>query len=90
VDGARGRFIGNEKPATSNGSSEKFYKLARPGLLWNGNDDVPLPQNGGKARLPKQLKPVAHNVPVNGAKSNTEKSESAEAKVTRGLQDQLW
>lgn len=90
VDGARGRFIGDEKPPTTNGNSEKFYKLARPGLLWNGIDDVPLPQDGGKARLPKKLKPVVHNASTNGAESNIEKSEVAEAKATRGYQGQLW
>jgi len=90
VDGARGRFIGDEKSPTSNGNSEKFYKLARPGLLWNGVDDVPLPQDGGKVRLPKKLKPVAHNASTNGTESNIEKSEVAEAKATRGYQGQLW
>ena len=90
VDGARGRFIGDEKPSISNGNSEKFYKLARPGLLWNGNDDALLSQDGGKARLQKQPKSVVHNASTNGTKSDIAKSKVAEAKATHGHQDRLW
>jgi DNA modification methylase len=54
VEGAKGRFQTDEKPSTSSGSNaEKFYKLARPGLLWNEADDAPLPEDGGKVRLLK-------------------------------------
>lgn len=30
--------------------SDKFYKLPRPGLLWNGVDAMPLPADGGQTR----------------------------------------
>ncbi len=56
VDGARGRFMKDEKSAPSipNANVEKFYKLARPGLLWNGVDESPLAKDGGQTRPKKQ------------------------------------
>jgi site-specific DNA-methyltransferase (cytosine-N4-specific) len=49
--GARGRF---ERPRTAERPSpsgeDAFYKVARPGLLWNGPDPVPLAADGGKMR----------------------------------------
>jgi DNA modification methylase len=29
---------------------EKYYRLPRPGILWNGTEATPLPANGGKTR----------------------------------------
>lgn len=50
VESALSRFTDGDKAVASNGNAEKYYKLARPGLLWNGVDDEPLPQDGGKKR----------------------------------------
>jgi DNA modification methylase len=50
VESALSRFAEGDRAATSNGNAEKYYKLARPGLLWNGIDEEPLPQDGGKKR----------------------------------------
>ena len=50
VAGAMGRFVVDEDPAPR---VERFYKLARPGLLWEGVDGEPLPVDGGKTRPPK-------------------------------------
>lgn len=35
-------------------NSDKFYKVPRPGVLWNGNEGPPLPQDGGRKRQVKQ------------------------------------
>lgn len=78
VESARGRFILNEKPTTPNGNTEKFYELARPGLLWNGVADAPLPQDGGKIR---PSRPVTNSAQLNGAK--TARDEAAEGKVAK-------
>jgi DNA modification methylase len=54
VEGAVGRFE-EENDISSNGNnvkdSDKFYKLARPGLLWNDSFDTPLEEDGGRVRL---------------------------------------
>ena len=57
LEGAIGRFIG----MNSNGAGAKeapfreddqdnYYRIARPGLLWNGPDGEPLPEDGGRLR----------------------------------------
>lgn len=60
VEGSLGRFKErNDSAASANNSKEpeKFYKLARPGLLWNGAlslwgspSDTPLSEDGGRTR----------------------------------------
>ena len=84
VEGAKGRFAVDEKAAQANGNTEKFYRLARPGLLWNGDTDEPLPQEGGKTR---PVKPTVDKTQSNGAASNNDqatKSEVVKPKATRG------
>lgn len=54
LHGALGRFVprsdtSTETPVKEDGD-ENYYKLARPGVLWNGNDDLPLAKDGGKTR----------------------------------------
>lgn len=52
--GARGRFIGTtpaERPSPNDESA--YYRVPRPGLLWNGQGE-PLDDDGGKARKAKQ------------------------------------
>src|SRR6266702_455528 len=78
VEGAKGRFVIDEKSAESNGKTEKFYKLARPGLLWNGADDALLTEDGGKKRQPRQA--------INSTRSNgveTDRSQAAKDEVTK-------
>ena len=78
VEGALGRFVVDEKSAESNGYTEKFYKLARPGLLWNGVDDASLAEDGGKTRQSRQA--------INSAQSNgdgTDRSQAAKGEVTK-------
>jgi DNA modification methylase len=54
VDGALGRFfpdVSREKPKRSDKESAPvYYQIGRPGILWNGSDDPPLLQDGGKSR----------------------------------------
>jgi|GEM_PF-1341965 len=93
VEGARGRFVSDEKPSLSNGNTEKFYKLARPGLLWNGYIDDPLPPDGGKVRSSKPPKLADGNLPA-GRMTLSENAENdkdvAESRVNEKLQDSLW
>ncbi len=84
VEGAKGRFAVDEKAAQANGNTEKFYRLARPGLLWNGNTDEPLSQEGGKTR---PVKLTVDNTQSNGAANNNgkaTKSEVVKPKTARG------
>lgn len=53
LEGAIGRFERPSEPAKANINPRKddgYYRLAHPGLLWNGNDPTPLPEDGGQAR----------------------------------------
>jgi site-specific DNA-methyltransferase (cytosine-N4-specific) len=51
LKGAMGRFENPssvERPAP--GDADAYYRVPRPGLLWNGPDPVPLAADGGKTR----------------------------------------
>lgn len=90
VESAKGRFNGDEKGVVTNGGSEKFYKLARPGLLWNDEIDTPLSQDGGKTRTPKQ---IIHMPSHSEAKANRDKAnrdENADMGIASKLQHSLW
>ncbi len=51
LDGALGRF---ERPSVVERPSPQddnaYYRVPRPGLLWNGADPIPLAKDGGKTR----------------------------------------
>jgi hypothetical protein len=51
LDGAVGRF---ERPSMVERPSPEddnaYYRVPRPGLLWNGPDPIPLAKDGGKTR----------------------------------------
>ena len=90
VESAKGRFNGDEKGAVTNGNAEKFYKLARPGLLWNNEVDTLLSQDGGKTRTPKQ---IIHLPSHNEAKANQVKANGDEnigMEPVSELQHSLW
>lgn len=98
VDGAMGRFIVDEK-VPGNGNAEKFYKLARPGLLWDGVVDAPLMQDGGKVRPPKSLLRVLNGVETNvGEAANKSGSteitacngKNGKSGANDGYQEVLW
>lgn len=56
LDGALGRFKNpSEKPPLK--EDEGYYKIPRPGLLWNGPDPIPLPSDGGGKRPASTSKP---------------------------------
>ncbi len=50
--GALGRFIERPvaPPARSETDPSNYYKVPRPGLLWNGIEDEKLPEDGGRTR----------------------------------------
>jgi DNA modification methylase len=91
VEGAKGRFAIVEKAAPANGNSEKFYKLARPGLLWNEDTAEPLSQEGGKTRLAKPTAPV--RAQSNGTENNkckVTRGETVKTEIKGGFQELLW
>lgn len=51
LEGALGRFV---RPAEvsrpSPSDDDAYYRIPRPGLLWNGEHGDPLPEDGGKTR----------------------------------------
>ena len=53
-EAALGRFARDPRetarPATSPDAPYNYYRAPRPGILWNGNIDDPLPEDGGKQR----------------------------------------
>ncbi|HYB01706.1 MAG TPA: site-specific DNA-methyltransferase [Ktedonobacteraceae bacterium] len=92
VEGAKARFATVEKADPVNGNSEKFYKLARPGLLWNGGTDEPLSQEGGKTRFAKPATTVI-KTQANGTENNNHKTtrdKTVRAEMKGGIQELLW
>lgn len=51
--GALGRFV--ERPAAPTRSTDEYYKVSRPGLLWNGEDAEDLPEDGGRTRPARKV-----------------------------------
>lgn len=49
LEGALARFD-KENLHSTNGSRQDYYNLPRPGLLWDGEETAPLPDDGGKKR----------------------------------------
>lgn len=50
-----GRF--DEENLISNGTQENvYYKIPRPGLLWNDEMEAPLPEDGGRKRPKRKQK----------------------------------
>lgn len=97
VDAALGRFSEGENSSPSNGHSEKSYELARPGLLWNGVEDEPLCEDGGKTRALKPVKPETSSMGANKSEHQAEeprakqaKSKAMESKSFTQYQDVLW
>jgi len=55
LKGALGRFV-EQRPSTSlparaEDDPSNYYKIPRPGLLWNGIEDEPLSADGGRKRI---------------------------------------
>lgn len=52
LEGAKGRFLpASERTETvGHSTGAKSYQIARPGLLWNGVEQEPLPEDGGRSR----------------------------------------
>ena len=57
-EAAKGRFVRDPqmtaKPVSNPDDSSNYYRVPRPGILWNGDTDPKLDQEGGKQR---RLKP---------------------------------
>jgi DNA modification methylase len=53
-EAALGRFVRSpkesEKPVTNPEDPSNFYRVPRPGILWNGHDGETLPKDGGRNR----------------------------------------
>ena len=60
LKGALGRFVNRSSSASSSrdgGDGPSYYRIPRPGLLWNGEDDDRLPSDGGRIRPQKRTWP---------------------------------
>ena len=59
-EAALGRFVRDPqqtaKPITDPDSPSNYYRLARPGILWDGDPGGPIPEDGGKKRRLKSKK----------------------------------
>ena len=53
LDGAKGRFEKVPERNSQHLSGDDFYRIPRPGLLWNNGEVSPLPSDGGKQRPTK-------------------------------------
>lgn len=55
LKGARGRFEHrfSEKPVSNPQDQKNYYRIPRPGILWNGYEEESLPEDGGKKRHKK-------------------------------------
>jgi DNA modification methylase len=70
-EAALGRFVRDAKltgrPLADPGDGSNYYRVPRPGILWNGHTGAILPQDGGKKRqLPAKLKQQTTNGKANG------------------------
>lgn len=54
VEGARGRFVGQTTllsgSASRGGPDQGYYRIPHPALLWNGDGETPIPDDGGCGR----------------------------------------
>jgi len=76
LEAAQGRF--NEENLKTNGSQEEvYYRIPRPGLLWDDEeDDEPLPEDGGRKR-PKKRKKVISSPPEPVVKEEMQETEQS-------------
>ena len=60
-EAAQGRFVrdpdASAKPDTSPDDPSNYYRLPRPGILWNNDADAPLADDGGRKRQPRRKPP---------------------------------
>jgi len=72
---ALGRFVSRKEAVDISGKEDEtdyYYKLARPGILWNGIDDPPLPHDGGKKRnILQYVTQSTEDIPVDEAELPT-------------------
>ena len=63
-EAALGRFVREPqetaKSVTDPSSPSNYYRLPRPGILWNGDNGEPLPNDGGESRQLKKDKAATH------------------------------
>lgn len=86
--GALGRFVMRKEAAeTANKEDEAdYYKLARPGMLWNGIDGPPLPHDGGKKRnILRYIPQNAEDIPSDEAKSPESYQLQSPATLWKGI-----
>lgn len=57
LKGALGRFERGvyEKPVSNPKDEKNYYRVPRPGILWNGHEGDRLPEDGGKKRRAKNV-----------------------------------
>ena len=72
LQGAIGRFtpggMASVKSPAKSSLDDSYYRIARPGLMWNGLDGEELPADGGKKR-PASVNTARKAVPASGGSS---------------------
>lgn len=81
LEGALGRFERGvfEKPVANPESDSNYYRIPRPGILWNGEQGEQLPEDGGQKR------PVRT---ASGPKGKENESEMENLDVSPGTQEE--
>lgn len=91
--GALGRFVSRKEVAADTSRKEDdadyYYKLARPGILWNGIDEPPLSHDGGKKRnILQYIIQSAEDTSVDGAElSPTSYKPQSNATLWKGVEE---
>ena len=64
-EAAKGRFVRHAamsaKPTADPDNAKNYYRIPRPGILWNGEDGEKLPSDGGRSRGTKPAEAKAKN-----------------------------
>ena len=75
-EAALGRFVRDPqetaKPATNPDAPANYYRVPRPGILWNGDHGEPLPKDGGKKRRLKEASPAKSKEVQTGSSDHEE------------------
>ena len=93
-EAALGRFVRDPqetaRPAADPGNPSNYYRVPRPGILWNGDSDPGLPQDGGRKRPLKPGGAAAakpQNAPAGGSGGREETAFAVAAAAPAGRLD---
>ena len=89
-ESALGRFERDPKetakPVTNPESPANYYRLARPGILWNGDDTEAIPEDGGRSR-PVKKRVVADKKGMKLGKNDLDQSPTLPRAVAASIEE---